>query len=116
MKRRHLVSGVKTLEEKEGVGLDAAKGDLVEFDSQGFLSRGETVQPRLRGSCRIGLRRVIAGIEYALIGMKVGGYRKVKISPHLAYRDEGVAGTVPPNAVLVYELWMLRIEKTAPDS
>jgi hypothetical protein len=36
MKRRRLVSGVKILEETEGAGLAAAKGDLVEFDSQGF--------------------------------------------------------------------------------
>ena len=38
----------------------------------------------------LGRRQAIAGIEQALMGMKVGGYRKVRISPHLAYRDEGV--------------------------
>jgi FKBP-type peptidyl-prolyl cis-trans isomerase 2 len=29
----------------------------------------------------------MAGVEYALMGMKVGVYGKVRISPHLAYRD-----------------------------
>ncbi len=36
----------------------------------------------------LGSRQAIAGIEQALIGVKAGGYRKVRISPHLAYRME----------------------------
>ncbi len=43
--------------------------------------------------------------------MKAGGYRKVRISPHLAYRDEGVLGKVPGKAVLIYELWVTKVEK-----
>ena len=54
---------------------------------------------------------LVAGVEAALIGMREGGYRKVRISPHLAYRASGVQGKVPPNAVLVYELWLTTIEK-----
>jgi FKBP-type peptidyl-prolyl cis-trans isomerase len=40
------------------------------------------------------------------LGMNVGGYRKVRISPHLAYRDKGIPGLIPPNAVLIVELWL----------
>ena len=83
----------------------------MEFESQAFLSRGDLAQERLLTSTRLGKREVIAGIEYSLIGMKAGGYRKVKISPHLAYRDVGVAGKVPPNAVMIYELWVKNITK-----
>jgi FKBP-type peptidyl-prolyl cis-trans isomerase len=38
--------------------------------------------------------------------MNVGGYRKVRISPHLAYRDKGIPGLIPPNAVLICEIWL----------
>jgi FKBP-type peptidyl-prolyl cis-trans isomerase len=38
--------------------------------------------------------------------MKKGGYRKVRVSPHLAFRDKGLPDLVPPNAVLVVELWL----------
>jgi FKBP-type peptidyl-prolyl cis-trans isomerase len=38
--------------------------------------------------------------------MKVGGYRKVRISPHLAYRDKGLPELIPPHAVLVAEIWL----------
>ena len=63
-------------------------------------------QDRVVMTISLGRRQVIAGVEYSLIGMKPGGYRKVKISPHLAYRDEGVPDKVPPNAVMIYELWI----------
>lgn len=36
----------------------------------------------------LGRRQVIAGIEPALIGMKIDGHRKIRIGPHSAYRME----------------------------
>jgi hypothetical protein len=51
-------------------------------------------------------RQTMAGVERALIGMKVGGYRKVRVSPHLAYRDKGISDLIPPEAVLIVELWL----------
>lgn len=99
-------SGLKLLEETEGTGSPAAKGSTVEFESQARLSGGDLAQDRIFMTVCLGKREVIAGVEYSLIGMKPGGYRKVKISPHLAYRDVGVPDTVPPNAVIIYELWM----------
>ena len=44
--------------------------------------------------------------EHALIGMTVDGYRKVRISPHLAYQDKGLPELIPPHAVLVAEIWL----------
>jgi FKBP-type peptidyl-prolyl cis-trans isomerase 2 len=54
----------------------------------------------------LGRRETMAGVEHALMGMKIGGYRKVRISPHLAYRDKGIPGLIPPNAVLICEIWL----------
>jgi len=105
------VSGIKLIEELEGQGQPAVKGDTVEFESQARLSHGDLAQERLSMQTRIGSREIIAGVEYSLIGMREGGYKKVKVSPHLGYRDEGVQKKVPPNAVLIYELWMNKIEK-----
>ena len=44
-------------------------------------------------------RQAISGVEHALIGMKVGGYRKVRVSAHRAYRDKGIPDLIPPGAV-----------------
>lgn len=62
----------------------------------------------------LGRREAIAGVEHALIGMKVGGYRKVRISPHLAYRDKGIPDLIPPNAVLICEIWLRDIVSASP--
>lgn len=43
----------------------------------------------------LGSRRVIAGIEHALMDMKVVGYRKFRVSPQLAYRDKGIPDLIP---------------------
>ena len=42
-----------------------------------------------------------ANVEHTLLEMKVGGYRKVRISPHLAYSGKGIPDLIPPDAMLV---------------
>ena len=67
--------------------------------------KGEVINFR----CELGKRRAIAAVEYSLLGMKEGGYRKVKATPHLAYRADGVAGQIPRNAVIVFEIWLRKL-------
>jgi len=38
--------------------------------------------------------------------MKKGGYREVLVSPHLAYREKGIPGLIPENAMLRIQLWV----------
>ena len=44
------------------------------------------------------------GLFYGVDGMRVGGTRRLRIAPHLAYRETGVPGIVPPNALLTVEI------------
>jgi FKBP-type peptidyl-prolyl cis-trans isomerase len=104
-------SGIKIVAETEGAGAKAEKGDIVAFDCAASLNKGTEVHPRRAESLALGSRRFIAGVEAALVGMREGGYRKVRISPHLAYRAAGVEGKVPANAVLIYELWPTSVQK-----
>jgi FKBP-type peptidyl-prolyl cis-trans isomerase len=43
--------------------------------------------------------QAITGVEHALMGMKVNGYGKVRMRPHLAYRDKGIPDLISPDAV-----------------
>jgi FKBP-type peptidyl-prolyl cis-trans isomerase len=124
-------SGIKLLDDREGSGEPAKKGDKVIYNVRIHLNKGDEVPLNERqaeflpaGMLRtengrrlvdheliLGKRRAIAGVEYALIGMKPGGYRKVRLSPHLAYRDEGLTDLIPPNAILKVELWLRQIVK-----
>ena len=58
---------------------------------------------------RWGKHQVIAGIEKAIVGMRVGGFRKVRVSPHLAYGSRGMPGLVPPDAVLNISIWLREV-------
>lgn len=122
---KHL-SGLKLLEEREGVGTPANKGDRILFNMRLFLNKGAEVRlnetqathlPKemsrvvdgvtlIDRTIVLGRRETMAGVEQALKGMKVGGYRKVRVSPHLAYRDKGIPDLIPPNAVLICEIWL----------
>jgi FKBP-type peptidyl-prolyl cis-trans isomerase len=124
-------SGIKLLDDREGSGEPAKKGDKVIYNVRIHLNKGDEVPLNERQAeflpastlrpengrrlvdhkLILGKRRAIAGVEYALIGMKTGGYRKVRLSPHLAYRDEGLTDLIPPNAILKVELWLRQIVK-----
>lgn len=126
------LTGLKILEEREGDGQPAQRGDRVIYNCRIFLNKGDEVMlnakqldqlPRdmirvvegerfVDHKTVLGSRQTIAGVEHALMGMKAGGYRKVRISPHLAYRDTGIPDLIPPGALLVVEIWLrAKIEK-----
>ncbi len=127
------LSGLTLLDEREGDGRIAQKGDHVVYNMRLYLNKGDEVllnekqaehvpkdQMRIQDgitiidrTVRLGRREVMTGIEHALIGMKVGGYRKARISPHLAYRDNGIPDLIPPHAVLVAEIWLRAVMEKA---
>jgi len=124
-----LKSGIKLLAERNGSGEPAKIGDRVVYNLKIYLNKGDEVSLNQRQTeylpdhmirdvdgvrlvdhqLLLGSREAIAGIEYALVGMKLGGYRKVRVSPHLAYRNEGLGDLIPANAVLIIELWLREV-------
>jgi FKBP-type peptidyl-prolyl cis-trans isomerase len=61
-------------------------------------------------SFTIGESAVIQGWHQGIPGMKVGGLRKLTIPPELGYGARG-QGPIPPNATLVFEVELLKVEK-----
>lgn len=120
------MSGLKLLKEREGTGTPAKTGDRTVYNTRIFLNQGNEVPLNAKQAehlpkemvrvvdgitfidhtIMLGPRQAIAGVEHVLIGMKVGGYRKVRVSPHLAYRDKGLLDLIPPDAVPTVELWL----------
>ncbi|MCU7830262.1 MAG: FKBP-type peptidyl-prolyl cis-trans isomerase [Candidatus Thiodiazotropha sp. (ex Myrtea sp. 'scaly one' KF741663)] len=107
-----LKPGIKLISETEGSGVETKKGDSVKVLLNGWLNKGEIIQSEFTCEVVLGARNVIPGIEYSIEGMKVGGKRKVKLSPHLGYGEKGVPGKIPSNAVLVYEIEVEGIESS----
>ena len=105
-----LRSGIKLLAETPGTGEPIKKGDTVKVRLNGWLNQGQQIQRNYIGEVMVGGREIIPGIGYSIEGMRRGAKRKVKISPHLGYREAGVENRIPPNAVLVYEIEVLEIK------
>lgn len=103
-------SGIRLISETAGTGRAAARGDTLTVRLNGRLNQGDPIQENHVCDVILGERSVIAGIEYSLEGMKPGGKRKVRISPHLAYRDRGVPGLIPPDSVLIYDIEVLGVK------
>lgn len=56
----------------------------------------------------IGTGRVIKGWDQGLMGMQVGGKRKLRVPAHLGY-GERTMGKIPPNSNLVFEIELLEV-------
>lgn len=119
--------GVKLLEEVPGNGRPVRRQAIYVLAIRITLNKGDvikaanrcishTIDPNLKlhddgfleSRVRIDRGNLINGIFYAVEGMKVGGYRKVAIAPHLAYREKGIPGIIPENAKIIAELKVLR--------
>lgn len=108
--------GVEYEDLEVGKGPVASRGCTVEVQYSLFLNRGDPVREEENYTFRIGERRVIAGLEYGVQGMRVGGKRRIRVGAHLAYRDEGVPDLIPANAVLEFRVTLLKVQPSKPNA
>ena len=96
-----------------GNGPEAKSGDQVSVHYTGTLADGTKFDSSLdRGqpfSFPLGKGRVIPGWDKGVVGMKVGGKRKLIIPGAEGYGEQGYPGLIPPNATLVFEVELVRI-------
>lgn len=96
-----------------GQGEGAKMGDKVEVHYTGTFLNGEKFDSsKDRGQpleVEIGKTGLIKGFTDGLIGLKVGGRRKITIPYELAYGEQG-RGPIPPKATLVFELELVSLK------
>ena len=73
-----------------------------EFDAS--YNRGEAFDFGL------GAGQVIGGWDQGVVGMRVGGRRKLTIPPHLGYGQRGAAGVIKPGETLIFVVDLLGVQ------
>ena len=96
-----------------GTGATAAAGDTISVLYTGTFLDGRVFDASsLHGNVpftfRLGAGAVIAGWDQGLVGMKVGGKRRLTIPSSLAYGPSG-SGPIPPNTPLKFDVELLSI-------
>ena len=107
-------SGLKYQDLKEGTGAEAKKGNTVDVHYTGWLKDGTKFDSSLDRNqpftFKLGAGRVIKGWDEGVVGMKVGGKRKLVIHAELGYGAAGSPPAIPPNSVLVFQVELLSVE------
>ena len=96
----------------EGSGSEALGGRTVHVSYVARLADGREVdraEPEAPLAFRVGDGSMIAALDAAVRGMRVGGTRQLVVPPRLGYGARG-RGPVPPNAVLVMMVKLVRVE------
>jgi peptidylprolyl isomerase len=116
------LTGVKDADVKElkledkmiGSGAEAVSGKMVVMNYIGRLTDGTQFDT----SCgkpspfefNLGGGQVIAGWDQGIVGMKVGGIRRLIIPASLGYGAAGAGGVIPPNAALVFDVELIEVK------
>ena len=90
-----------------GDGAPAVAGDTLTVHYIGTLEGGQVFDDSYaRGepfTFRLGAGSVIRGWDLGLVGIRVGGKRRLIIPPELAYGSQG-RSPIPPNATLHFDI------------
>lgn len=113
-----LPGGTRATDVKIGTGAEAVPGAYVSVHYTGWLyadgMKGKKFDSSLdRGQpfdFPLGQARVIQGWDEGVAGMKVGGKRTLIIPPEAGYGASGAGADIPPNATLIFEVELLKVE------
>ncbi|HCI05451.1 TPA: peptidylprolyl isomerase [Patescibacteria group bacterium] len=99
---------------KLGEGKEAQNGKTVTVNYTGKLADGKKFDSSYDRnqpfSFILGTGQVIQGWEKGILGMKVGGERKLTIPPSMAYGQAGIPNVIPQNATLIFEVELLEVK------
>lgn len=101
-------SGLYVRDLRTGTGDVATPGRTVVVRYIGWLPSGKEFD-RGEITVSLGKNQVIQAWEQGVLGMRVGGVRRIVSPSFLAYGAQGAGKGVPPNSVLVFELQLMNI-------
>ena len=112
---QQLPDGLQIQDVTVGTGLVAQAGKTVTVNYTGWLTNGTKFDSSLDHGTpfqfTLGQGEVIKGWDEGVVGMKIGGKRRLLIPSALAYGAQSVGGgLIPPNADLIFEVELLGVK------
>ena len=115
------ITSLQITDGKVGTGAEATSGKTVSVHYTGWLysesaadhhgAKFDSSRDRHEPfSFVLGARQVIQGWDQGVAGMKVGGQRTLIIPPELGYGARGAGGVIPPNATLIFDVELLKVQ------
>ncbi|HVZ58929.1 MAG TPA: FKBP-type peptidyl-prolyl cis-trans isomerase [Patescibacteria group bacterium] len=102
-----------------GTGAEAKIGDTVKVNYTGTLTNGKKFDSSYDRNqpftFTLGKGEVIKGWDQGIVGMKVGGKRKLTIPPDLGYGNTA-QGSIPANSTLIFEVELLDLTPATQQS
>lgn len=110
-------TGLRYAEITVGTGTAAANGSAVSVHYTGWLANGTGFDTSIGFSpisFTLGAHQVVAGFEQGIVGMKVGGKRRLIISPALGYgandvKDDQGKVVIPANSTLIFDVSLVAV-------
>ena len=105
-------SGLGLIDLAPGTGNSPTTGQTVKVNYTGLLTNGtkfDTSIGKQPFSFKIGTGQVIKGWDEGISTMKVGGRRQLIVPANLAYGSQGIPGTIPGDATLIFDVEVLGI-------
>jgi len=109
--------GITTLrieDTKEGSGPQAITSNTVRMQYIGRLVDGKQFDTSCQAGrtpfeFTLGAGQVIPGWDSGIVGMRVGGQRRLIIPANLAYGERSPSPDIPPNSALIFDVELLEI-------
>ncbi len=98
---------------EKGSGPKPNKGQTVSVHYAGYLLNGQKFDSSFDRNqpiqIPIGVGQVIPGWDEGIMLLNEGSKAKLIIPPHLGYGSQGAGGVIPPNAILIFEVQLMKI-------
>jgi peptidylprolyl isomerase len=113
IREREMIGELKIEDIQLGDGKEVVKGALITTQYNGYLEDGSKFDSSYdRGKpfqCVIGTGRVIKGWDLGMMGMRVGGKRKLYVPAELGYGEREFGAYIKPNSNLIFEVELLEV-------
>ncbi|WP_417359266.1 peptidylprolyl isomerase [Galbibacter sp.] len=107
-------SGLRYKIIQKGDGTQAEKGKMVSVHYKGQLQDGQVFDSSYARKQPIdftlGIGQVISGWDEGVGLLQVGDKARFVIPPHLGYGSRGAGGVIPPDAILIFDVELMKVK------